>query len=207
MALSQVEEKHAAFLEEESSLQSQHDSNATTIASLRKELAKVKQALEEAHHVDEDEAEAYLALLSSQGGEDLDADEKSVVSDVEVDPNSPPQPPSTATRSGENLSSSAPLPRRASNDPPARPPRRPRPTSLVAGHPFQTTSPYPPNFLGTSPTPHGEGAPQVSPIQLDDAGFVVHPAHSVYPELARDGGRWSKVFPSLKRKTSLTKRV
>ncbi|GAA5982920.1 hypothetical protein JCM10908_006832 [Rhodotorula pacifica] len=68
----QVEAKHREFLDEEARLKAKRDANAATIASLRRELARAKQDLEDAAHVEEHEAEAYLDLLREQDRDLLD---------------------------------------------------------------------------------------------------------------------------------------
>ncbi|KAG0660259.1 hypothetical protein C6P46_004713 [Rhodotorula mucilaginosa] len=59
----QVEAKHREFLDEEAHLKAKREANAATIASLRRDLARIKQQVEDAARIDEHEAETYLALL------------------------------------------------------------------------------------------------------------------------------------------------
>ncbi|GAA5884195.1 hypothetical protein JCM6882_002175 [Rhodosporidiobolus microsporus] len=196
-AESQVEQKHREFLDEEAKLSAQRDANAATIAALRKELTKAKQALEEASHVDEQEAEAYLALLSN-----------SIAGNGAL--SSPParDPLPSSDQRGNHPSfvnggiySTSPINSSEALPSSGRPPRPPRPTSLV-DHPYQSPSPYsaPPLHLTT------EGHVPLEQSVWQDS-FDEPRAEGVHPELAKNGGRWSKVFPGLKRRNSEVRRT
>lgn len=70
----QVEAKHRDFLDEEIRLKAKRDANAATISNLRRDIARARQALDDAAHVDEAEAEAYLDLLQSSGSSPFSSD-------------------------------------------------------------------------------------------------------------------------------------
>ncbi|GAA6011043.1 hypothetical protein JCM10207_005475 [Rhodosporidiobolus poonsookiae] len=201
-AEAKVEQRHRDFLDEEARLSSQRDSKAATIASLRKELARLKHELEETSRVDEDEAAAYLALLSPSHGANGTA----------------PSSPQAQAYNGSTTSARHPLYRQEVNSTPAadelpleqharpaapspaRPPRPDRPTSALAGHPFQSPSPYtaePIDLKGAVSSP--TALPQSA--WLDSLNEPLSIEH-VRPELASNGGRWSRVFPGLKRRNS-----
>ncbi|GAA5869238.1 hypothetical protein JCM8547_005174 [Rhodosporidiobolus lusitaniae] len=200
----QVEQKHAEFLHEEERLSAERDANAAIIASLRKELATRRRELEAASHVDEDEAAAFMALLSSRDGANGSQSPSNGVF-----PSGVPASPAAGNGrvSHDSPMRSPPLDSgHSSGDDIERPPPV-HPTSLVSGHPFQTSSPYPPSgvpdaHLPPSSPPHAAFEYSVWQDSLGD-----EPAGQVHPELAKNGGRWSKVFPGLKRRSSSTKRV
>ncbi|GAA5913210.1 hypothetical protein JCM8208_003234 [Rhodotorula glutinis] len=213
----QVSAKHREFLEEDERLSRQRDHNAATIASLRRDLARARRALEEALHVEADEADAYLALLSGaagarQGAQDgmVTASEGGLEDDSDGDNRDlrrthaarPPSPPST--RTSERTSSGNRT--RPSVD--IIPPRPERPTSHIVGHRLQQQQP--PHAL--PPGARSPGARSTSSElaldrsvwrdSLDEQREVG--AGGMHPELARNGGRWSRVFPGLVRRRSST---
>lgn len=59
----QVEEKHASFLAEQDVLISRRDANEAEIATLRSRLTRLRRQLDEANHLRDDEANAFLQLL------------------------------------------------------------------------------------------------------------------------------------------------
>ncbi|GJN94229.1 hypothetical protein Rhopal_007303-T1 [Rhodotorula paludigena] len=207
----EVQAKHAEFLDEEARLSAQRDTNAATIASLRRELARVNHALEEALVIEQDEAEAYLSLLSSEAA--LQAPGSTLSKPLKRGS----APPDVGRSGSDELG----YPSRAHaqfveagrtpspNSTFIASPRPERPTSHIVGHPYQQqqSSPsYPvlsgarfPDALRTSShlALHsvGEGWPNSSG---DVSG-----AGAVQPELLqKHGGRWSKVFPNLVRRRS-----
>ncbi|GAA5839907.1 hypothetical protein JCM9279_005203 [Rhodotorula babjevae] len=212
----QVTAKHREFLDEEERLSRQRDHNAATIASLRRDLARARRALEEALHVEADEADAYLALLSSAAGARQGAQDGMVTAsegDLEGDSDGddleqrraiaarPPSPPSA--RTSERTSSGART--RPSFD--IVPPRPERPTSHIVGHRLQQQQ-----HGALPPGARSPGAISTSSeLALDrsvwrdsldeqrEAG-----TGGMHPELARHGGRWSRVFPGLVRRRSST---
>jgi hypothetical protein len=196
----QVEQKHREFLDEEARLSAQRDANAATIAALRKELAKAKQALEEASHVDEQEAEAYLALLSNgttkKGG--LPSPKRPLSSGQN---GSQPAYVNDGIYSTSPGHSSDGLPSSA-HPGSCHPPRPHRPTSLVTGHPYQATSPYASPPLPSATVGNAAVEHSVWQDSIDEPR-----SEGVHPELAKNGGRWSKVFPSLKRRNSEVRRA
>ncbi|GAA5837779.1 hypothetical protein JCM11251_002320 [Rhodosporidiobolus azoricus] len=189
-AESQVEQKHRDFLEEEARLSAQRDANAATISSLRKELARAKQALEEASHVDEQEAQAYLALLSngtSNGG-------------VPSSPTRHDRPVSSGLNGDASLTGNGGI----------------YSTSRISSTDVLPSSAYfaPDCPQGSTSLSHQPGSPYSSPPLQYAAGHVPlersvwHDSideprfEGVQPELAKSGRRWSRVFPSLKRRNS-----
>ncbi|GAA5830460.1 hypothetical protein JCM3766R1_002729 [Sporobolomyces carnicolor] len=58
-----VEEKHASFLAEQDVLISRRDANEAEIATLRSRLTRLRRQLDEANHLRDDEANAFLQLL------------------------------------------------------------------------------------------------------------------------------------------------
>ncbi|BGP20694.1 hypothetical protein JCM10213_001059 [Rhodosporidiobolus nylandii] len=206
---SQVEQKHREFLDEEASLSAQRDANASTIAALRKTLAKARQALDEANHVEDDEADAYLSLLSNGGGTALSGEGSRVAPLRDTEDDERPQASPTLPHHAPFLSSSPiassqalPLQQPSLSGPP---PPAGRPTSQFVGHPFQTSSPFPTAVA----TAHGNGAFAGNLLERSiwhDSLDEPHPAQQVNPDLAKNGGRWSKVFPSLRRRSSSRQR-
>ncbi|GAA5927041.1 hypothetical protein JCM3775_002432 [Rhodotorula graminis] len=212
----QVQAQHRDFLDTEERLSRQRDHNAATIASLRRDLARARRALEEALHVEADEADAYLALLSgaagarqgaqdgmvtaSEGGfeTDLDADDRDLQHPHAAHPPSPP-----STRTSERTSSGA----RTMPSVDIVPPRPERPTSHIVGHRLQQQQQH-----ALPPGARSPGARSTSSElaldrsvwrdSLDEQGEGERRA--MHPELARNGGRWSKVFPGLVRRRSST---
>ncbi|GAA6033486.1 hypothetical protein JCM8097_001420 [Rhodosporidiobolus ruineniae] len=209
----QVEQKHREFLDEEMRLSAERDANVSTIAALRKQLSKLRAELEEASHVEEDEAQAYLALLSADqrnGGGPYDT-VTSAQSHSALPHGRPPlsqhlaeslvdRGRSTSFDAGQPIQPSYP-----SQQDSARPPRPERPYSLV-GHPFRISSPY---LSSTVPAaqvvnPTSPTTPHERSFWQDSFGEPRQP-EGVNPELAKGGGRWSRVFPGLKRKESASK--
>lgn len=214
---SQVQAKHREFLDEEERLSRQRDHNAATIASLRRDLARARRALEEALHVEADEADAYLALLSGAAGARQGAQDGMVTAseggfeddsdgadrdDLRRDP--PARPPSLpSTRTSERTSSGART--RPSFD--IVPPRPERPTSHIVGHRLQQQPPH-----ALPPGARSPGARSTSSELALDRSIWRDSldeqreggAGTMHPELARNGGRWSRVFPGLVRRMSST---
>ncbi|GAA5877350.1 hypothetical protein JCM1840_007204 [Sporobolomyces johnsonii] len=201
----EVEEKHRLFLSEEARLSAQRDANNATIAALRRDLARAKQSLEEASHVREEEAAQYLALLSGEEATNGHRETASVPpssvgtvdnrqqrshpsqlpAEIAVARTISPHPSSQALPHVP-LSShpSQPIQRRS-----ARPDAQPRPTSLVAGHPYQSPSPY----------HDDERAPFEKSEWKDSLDEARQAGGGVEPPKAKG---WGKVFPSLRRRGS-----
>lgn len=232
----QVQAKHREFLDEEERLSLERDHNAATIASLRRDFARARHALEEALHVESTEAEAYLALLSagvpdarplgegpgmvtaSEGGLDTSDDDDNHPGRTYMDPPPPLSPPSFAHESERPSSGTPPnqSPSRGTVTPSSvdiLPPPPERPTSHIGGHPFQAQQGY--YRPDTSPyRSHGGAVPTSSNPALDrsewrdpDAESLDRPGggaevKGMHPELQRNGGRWSRVFPGLVRRMS-----
>ncbi|GAA6048728.1 hypothetical protein JCM3770_003931 [Rhodotorula araucariae] len=180
----EVGAKHREFLAEEARLSALRDQNAALIATLRRDLARARRTLEEALHVEPEEAEAYLALLSSEmqaAREDAVAcagswgESRSDLGEGAGGYDGTYDDPASASRTPVN----------GGEFPPAAAPRPERPTALLDGHLFQCLE-----------TPRALPADMYPP---DTAPISTELAH---PELERNGGRWSRVFPGLIRRGS-----
>ncbi|GAA6011079.1 hypothetical protein JCM10207_005488 [Rhodosporidiobolus poonsookiae] len=201
-AEAKVEQRHRDFLDVEARLSTQRESKAATIASLRKELARLKHELKEASRVDEDEAAAYLALLSPGHGSNGTIPSSPQAHGHNGSTMSARQPLTDYEAHGSTAARDLPLEQhdRPSAPSPARPSRPDRPTSALAGHPFQTPSPYttePVDLIGAVSSP--TALPQSA--WLDSLNEPLGTEH-VRPELASNGGRWSRVFPGLRRRSA-----
>ncbi|GAA5974631.1 hypothetical protein JCM11641_007032 [Rhodosporidiobolus odoratus] len=193
-----VEQKHREFMDEEAHLSAQRDANAATIAALRKELAKARQALEDASHVQEHEADAYLSLLSDKqpaaaetGGSGLPRAQfpSQPTSESNLDPgyplNSRLMP--SSHRNETRLSDPTHVAQATGTSP----------SSARPDHPFQASSPYP-NTHSSVPI-----AAIVSPTAALGRSVWQDSSDGALPaDLARNGGKWSKVLPGLKRRNS-----
>lgn len=205
----QIEAKHRDFLDEETRLSALRDTNAATIASLRRELARARRALEEAQHVDEEEAQAYLALLS--GREQTEgaqiSPEKTSASRVPTeadDGHSPVQRKSSvglASAPGGEPRTVIPSGMVAAlPDSPTSPtlsflPRPVNPTSAITSHPLQTYAPTMP--LGTSVP---QGLPTSSDLQLERS--IWHESVDTDGHRPTAQRRWSKMLPAMVRPRS-----
>ncbi|GAA5960862.1 hypothetical protein JCM21900_006611 [Sporobolomyces salmonicolor] len=202
----EVEEKHRLFLSEEARLSAQRDANNATIAALRRDLARAKQSLEEASHVREEEAAQYLALLSGEatnghretapvppssvGTIDNGQQRSHLPAEVAVSRTISPHPSSQALPRGPWPSHPSQPSQRQS----ALPDAQPRPTSLVAGHPYQSPSPY-----------HNDQHDPVERSEWKDSLDEARQAGGGVESPKAKG--WAKVFPSLKRRSLSADRV
>ncbi|BGP28046.1 hypothetical protein Rt10032_c14g5381 [Rhodotorula toruloides] len=204
-----VEAKHREFLDEETRLSSLRDQNASTISSLRRELAKAHRALEEAQHVDEEEARAYLELLSGRdqlgGGVSPPRMGGSAVPTEADDGHSPAQRKSSAALS--HAAGAAPRPAVAPSemvaplpDSPTSPtlshlPHPVNPTSAITSHPLQSYAPTVP--LGVTVS---QGLPTSSDLQLERS--IWHESVDDAQRGTSGQGRWSKILPAIVRRRS-----
>ncbi|BGP43910.1 hypothetical protein JCM10449v2_007967 [Rhodotorula kratochvilovae] len=209
----QVEAKHREFLDEEARLSALRDANAALIASLRRDLARARHTLEEALHVEAHEAEAYLALLS---GERQAAREEAAAARAASEGGATSESADGHESAYGYPHSASPPPMDARDFPPStapssiviRPPRPERPTSLIVGHPFQRRDP--PYTLPAGMRSPG-AAPTSAELALDRSvwrdSLDEQRDGAVHPELQRNGGRWSRVFPGLIRRRSSSQAV
>ncbi|BGP35826.1 hypothetical protein JCM10296v2_007678 [Rhodotorula toruloides] len=201
-----VEAKHREFLDDETRLSSLRDQNSATIASLRRDLAKARRALEEAQHVDEEEARAYLELLAGREGAEVeDSPARTVRSAVPTeadDGHSPVQRRRSAGFAHEGPTR-PPVPSGmvgALPDSPTSPilahlPHPVNPTSAITSHPLQSYAPTMP--LGATVP---QGLPTSSDLQLERSIW-----HESVDDAQRGGtgqGRWSKILPAMVRRRS-----